>query len=300
MNLNWQVDETLRVSRMLTRILQANERRSDAAEQKLKFGAHPAQYVVLHYPRDPLRRKKALIFFLHGGGWGHGNPSLFRFVGRFFAEAGYPVILGGYRLAPAYKFPRQLLDAYAGLKAGLKLAAARGLWPAPVIAAGQSAGAQLASLMLLDRERLAAHGFNQGSFAGLLLISGLLNFAHCQTWKDREMLTNYIGRRADWPKADPIRFIRGDETVPVLCIHGERDMLVDSANSTTFVNKLNGNGEIYMVPDAYHTDLTAMFVEPLPATEMVLGWLERVDLGVSSHQAAQINQQPDFPAVPAG
>jgi acetyl esterase/lipase len=279
MNLTWQLDEYLRVSGMLPRVAWANERRSEASEQKLKFGAHPSQYVVLHYPANRHHRMKPVIFFLHGGGWGYGNPSLFRFIGRFFAESGYPAILGGYRLAPQNKFPRQLDDAYAGLKAGLKLAASRGLWPAPLILAGQSAGAQLASLMLLDRDRLAAQGLHQASFAGLLLVSGLLNFAYCQTWKDREMLVNYIGRRADWPKADPIRFVRGDETVPVLCIHGERDLLVDNANSTSFVNKLSRTGEIYIVPEAYHTDLTTMFVERTPATEIMLGWLERVGRG---------------------
>jgi alpha-beta hydrolase superfamily lysophospholipase len=146
----------------------------------------------------------------------------------------------------------------------------------PVILAGQSAGAQLASLMLLDRERLSAQGLDQDTFAGLLLISGLLNFAHCQTLKGREMLFNFLGRRAHWPKADPIRFVRGDESVPVLCIHGERDMLVDRANSTTFVSQLNGNGEIYTVPDAYHTDLTNMFVEKMPVTDVMLNWLQRV------------------------
>jgi acetyl esterase/lipase len=276
MNIAWQMDEYLRVSRMLAGIAWANERPSQVVETRLNFGAHPQQFVVLHYPRDPLCRKKPLIFFLHGGGWGHGNPSMFRFIGRFFAEAGYPAILGGYRLAPAYKFPRQIDDAYAGLKAGLKLAASRGLDTDSVILAGQSAGAQLASLMLLDRDRLASQGFDQSSFAGLLLISGLLNFAYCQTWKDRDMLHNYLGKQANWPKADPIRFVRGDESVPVLCIHGERDILVDSANSTTFISKLNGNGEIYIVPDAYHTDLTAMFLERLPATEVMLRWLGRM------------------------
>jgi acetyl esterase/lipase len=276
MNIGWQLDEYLRVTLMLGRLWWANERPSDVAEERLKFGAHPQQYVVLHYQRDPLRRKGPVIFFLHGGGWGHGNPSLFRFVGRFFAEAGYTAILGGYRLAPLHRFPRQIDDAYAGLTAGLRLASFRGLWPAPVIVAGQSAGAQLASLMLLDRDRLSARGLDQDSFAGLLLISGLLNFAHCQTLKDREMLYNFLGRRAHWPLADPIRFIRGDESVPVLCIHGERDLLVDRANSTTFVSQLNGNGEIYLVPDAYHTDLTNMFVQKMPATEMMLNWLERV------------------------
>jgi acetyl esterase/lipase len=276
MRLDWQIDEYLRVTRMLGRIWWANQGRGRTMEERLKFGPHPQQYVVLHYQHAPAARRRPLLFFLHGGGWGHGNAGLFRFVGRFFAEAGYTTILGGYRLAPRHKYPRQLEDAYAGLAAGLRLASFRGLWPAPLVLAGQSAGAHLASLMLLDRARLAARGLDQDSFSGLLLISGLLNFDRCRTLKNRQMLYNFLGRRLHWPQADPIRFVRGDETVPVLCIHGERDMLVEPANSTTFVDRLNGSGQVHIVPEAYHTDLTRMFVEHMPVTDVMLGWLERV------------------------
>ena len=277
MNLAWHLEEYLRVSRMLGKIAAASERRSRVIEKKLKFGAHPQQYVVLHYLRESVNQKRPIIFFLHGGGWGHGNPGMFRFIGRFFAEAGYPVILGGYRLAPRYKFPSQLEDAYAGLRVGLGLAASRGLETDSVILAGQSAGAQLASLMLFDRQSLERHGFSQNNFSGLLLVSGLLNFDYCRSWKDQNMLRNYLGKRDHWSRADPIHFVQGDETVPVLCIHGERDFLVDKANSTTFVSRLNGNREIYLVPGGYHTDLTRMFLEHLPATEVLLQWLERLD-----------------------
>jgi acetyl esterase/lipase len=285
MKFAWQLDESLRVSRMMLMIVAANERRGRTMEKKLKYGAHPQQFLVLHYPCGPVHQQKPLLFFLHGGGWGHGNPAVFRFIGRFFAEAGYPVILGGYRLAPLHKFPDQLEDAYAGLKAGLQLAASHGLRTDSVILAGQSAGAQLASLMLLDRWNLQAHGFTQESFAGLLLVSGVLNFDHCRTLKDRIMLQNFLGSPANWSRADPIRFIRGDETVPVLCIHGERDMLIDNVNSTSFIDRLNGTGEIYLAPRAYHTDLTSMFLENIPATEIMLGWLRRLEASEAVRKA---------------
>jgi acetyl esterase/lipase len=272
-----QLEEYLRVSGMLSKLFLANERRSQVVEKRVRFGAHRQQFVVLHYRLEMAGQGKPIIFFLHGGGWGHGNAGLFRFIGRFFSQAGYPVILGGYRLAPRYKFPSQLEDAYNGLAAGLRLAAARGLDTSSVIAAGQSAGAQLASLMVLDRANLRGHGFDLHSFAGLLLISGLLNFAYCRNWKDRDMLNKYLGRHTDWERANPINFIRGDETIPVLCIHGERDLLVDKWNSISFIRKLDRTGEIYLSPKAYHTDLTSMFLEDRVSTRVLLRWLERVE-----------------------
>ena len=275
MKLSWQLEEYLRVSAMFLDVLVENERRGAWIEERLKFGAHPHQYLLFIRPRE-IHPQKPLVYFLHGGGWSHGHPSMFRFIGHFFARAGYPVILGGYRLTPLHRFPRQLDDAFDGLAAGRKLASSRGLGAGPVILAGQSAGAQLASLMLLDAESAQRHGLRREDCAGLLLVSGLLNFEYCQTLKDRYMLWKLLGSPSTWGRADPIRFARGDETVPVLCIHGERDILVDNRNSVSFINRLNHTGEIYLAPGGYHSDLTGMFLTRTPSTEIVLRWLERV------------------------
>jgi len=281
MALLWQFEEYVRVSGMLLKILLANERRSRIIEEKLRFGRSPQQYILFFYPRKPPSKKRPLIFFLHGGGWVHGQPRMFRFIGRFFARAGYPVVLGGYRLAPRHKFPKQLDDAYAGLVAGLRLAAQRGLHLDRVVLAGQSAGAQLAALMLLDRVSLRKNQLSQDQFCGLLLISGLLDFWYCQSRKDRRMLRNYLGKPNQWPNADPVRYVQGDETIPVLCLHGEQDPLVDKANSVSFVHKLNEKGtkvaELFLVEGSHHSDLTSMFLGRLPVTERMLEWLEEVE-----------------------
>jgi len=281
MRLKWQLEEYLRVSLMLFKLMVANERRANLREEKLAYGLNRQQYILLLYPKNTNAKRKTLIFFLHGGGWGHGNPGMFRFIGRFFAEAGYPVILGGYRLAPRHKFPKQLDDAYAGLKAGMQLAAKRGLPTEKIVLAGQSAGAQIASLMFLDKVSLRKNQLSQANFSGLLLISGLLNFWYCQSPKDLTMLRNYLGKPNRWASADPIRYVQGDETVPVLCLHGEQDYLVDKANSISFVKKLNQGerqvAELHLVDGQHHSDLTIMFLDKLPVTEHLLRWLKQVE-----------------------
>ena len=281
MRLKWQLEEYLRVSLMLFKLMVANERRVNLREEKLAFGQNRQQYILFIHPKNKDTRRKTLIFFLHGGGWGRGNPGMFRFIGRFFAEAGYPVILGGYRLAPRHKFPKQLEDAYGGLKAGMQLAAKRGLPADKIILAGQSAGAQLASLMFLDRVSLRKYQLNQNNFRGLLLISGLLDFWYCQSRKDITLLKNYLGKPSRWASADPVRYVQGDEIVPVLCLHGEQDYLVDKANSISFVKKLNQGerrvAELHLVEGKHHSDLTIMFLERLPVTEKLLNWLSKVE-----------------------
>ncbi len=281
MRLKWQLQEYLRVSLMLFKLMVANERRANLREEKLAYGLNRQQYILFIYPKNKNARRKTLIFFLHGGGWGHGNPSMFRFIGRFFAEAGYPVILGGYRLAPRHKFPKQLDDAYAGLKVGLQLAAKRGLPTEKIVLAGQSAGAQIASLMFLDKVSLRKNQLSQADFSGLLLISGLLNFWYCQSRKDLTMLRNYLEKPNRWASADPIRYVQGDESVPVLCLHGEQDYLVDKANSISFVKKFNQGdrqvAELHLVDGQHHSDLTIMFLDRLPVTAHLLRWLEQVE-----------------------
>jgi acetyl esterase/lipase len=174
------------------------------------------------------------------------------------------------------------------LKAGLRLAAERGLPANQIILAGQSAGAAIASLMLLDRVSLHKNDFQQENFCGLLLISGMLDFWYCQNKKGISMLKNYLGKPNRWPLGDPVRYIQGDERVPVLCLHGDEDLLVDKSNSISFVHKLNEKGpqvaELSLVKDWHHTDLAMMFLEPLPATERMLDWLEERAEAMGSDQ----------------
>ncbi len=277
----FQIEEYASLPALLYGITRNNFKKHTPAEERIQYGAQKHQYALLNRPcptgQDPTEpHADILIFFLHGGGWRNGAPWAFRFVGRFFARAGYLAGLGGYRLAPKARFPAQLEDTYNGLKAVLEATSAR-----RVILAGQSAGAQLAALAYFNREGLSSHGLSQDLFAGLLLISGPLDFSVCTNPEIQGYLRDYLGSDSGWEAADPILFVQGDETVRVLCMHGLRDPLVDPRNSQNLVERMNqngrGNAELYLDPALHHSDPVALFWNCSPATGKLLNWLCSLD-----------------------
>jgi acetyl esterase len=99
-------------------------------------------YAPLHAPDA-----RALIVWLHGGGWYLGDIPTFDRVARSLANAaGAKVLLVEYRLAPEHRWPTQVHDADAVVRWARSDAGAErlGTDPARVVVGGDSAGGQLA------------------------------------------------------------------------------------------------------------------------------------------------------------
>ena len=273
----WQIEEYLSMPSLLPWVLWANQSRAEVVCTRIEYGAHSQQYALLCLPTHLNRQQQTAIFFIPGGGWRMGNPDLFRFIGYFFARLGFPTILGGYRLAPAFKFPRQLEDACCGLEAGLKAMKSKSLAIEKVILGGQSAGAQLASLLAYDRGESTRRYLSQGDIAGLLLISGPLNFYLCGEGDIFKLIADYVDDHASWGQADPIRHVQGDEDIPLLCIHGQKDPLVDLQNAFTFAAQVKpGLSKIQVVMGAHHSDLVNLFwTKDHLAAQWIKDWLHR-------------------------
>jgi acetyl esterase/lipase len=271
----WQIAEYGSLVCLFPMISAALARRTRVIEERIPFGPHPQQYVLLCQP--PERKADVLLFFVHGGGWRMGNPWSFRFIGRCFAEQGFVTALGGYRLAPKFQFPAQMQDIYAGLRASLQAAKERGMPANKILLSGQSSGAQLVSLLAYDRDELALRGLDSSLFAGMLLISGPLNFSVCTNRTITQLINDFVGDPANKDKADPMCYVQGDEALPVLCMHGACDPLVDVQNSISFADKLNRVGtqraQVHIVQGGHHSDLVALFLRGSPATRFLTDWL---------------------------
>jgi acetyl esterase len=103
----------------------------------------------------PVERPRGVIVYYHGGGWVIGGLADFDKLGRLLAQrTGCVVLLVDYRLAPEYRFPTAVDDAWAALRwadehrAELTGAGQRGA-KAPLIVAGDSAGGNLSAIMAL-------------------------------------------------------------------------------------------------------------------------------------------------------
>jgi acetyl esterase/lipase len=106
----------------------------------------------------PHGNPRGVIVYYHGGGWVIGGLDDFDKLGRLLAErTGCTVALVDYRLAPEYRFPTAVDDAWAALRwadehrtelagPGLTGADATGA-DVPLIVAGDSAGGNLSAVM---------------------------------------------------------------------------------------------------------------------------------------------------------
>lgn len=111
-----------------------------AVEERLLEAAGLATRIRLYRPDEGAPR--ALLFYLHGGGWVVGSLDTHDRIMRLLArESGLPVVGIDYALAPEVKFPTQIDQIAAVVRA---LAAGGDFAGLPFALGGDSAGANLA------------------------------------------------------------------------------------------------------------------------------------------------------------
>ncbi len=126
-------------------------------------------YTKMEHPNDKdrqLRLDQPLILFFHGGGWVIGHTVLNDFYCSRLAEVTNSVVLSvDYRLAPQYRYPCAVHDAYAALQWASLHAPAWGARSDSLFVMGGSAGGNLAAAISLK-----AHQEDGPAIAGQILI----------------------------------------------------------------------------------------------------------------------------------
>jgi acetyl esterase len=96
----------------------------------------------------PSDRPRGVIVWYHGGGWVLGGLDDADPVGRTLAQrTACTVVMVDYRLAPEYRYPTAVDDAWAALGWVAARLPELADGPAPLIVAGDSAGGNLAAIM---------------------------------------------------------------------------------------------------------------------------------------------------------
>jgi cation diffusion facilitator CzcD-associated flavoprotein CzcO/acetyl esterase/lipase len=116
--------------------------------RQMQVGRLPVELVT---PRQIKQSEEGALLFLHGGAFCLGSPRTHRSItSRLALDAGMPVWVPDYRLAPEHPYPAALDDALACYEA----MRASGIPAQRIVLAGDSAGASLAlALALRLRER---------------------------------------------------------------------------------------------------------------------------------------------------
>lgn len=132
--------------------------RSTRCVLDVAYGSDPLQTLDIYLPDDREARGLPVLVFIHGGGWSHGYkewmglnaPPVVAFPAVFVSVS--------YRLHPKDPFPAPLEDCVAALAWCHRNIAVHGGSPDRLFVGGHSAGGQLAALVALRRDLIAAAG----------------------------------------------------------------------------------------------------------------------------------------------
>lgn len=210
--------------------------------QRLTAGGVPAEWLT----RDDGVAGR-VVLYLHGGGYQLGSPrSHRRLAARLGIAARGDVLVPDYRLAPEHSFPAALHDARAAYR---WLLDTRGIDPAAIVVAGDSAGGGLSAALLLSLK-----DGGDPLPAGAVLLAPWLDLAMTGESMASRRAVDFIltpehlrqgalayagGRSLDDPLLSPLY---GDLSglPPLLVQVGDDDLLVDDA--VRFVNEANEAG----------------------------------------------------------
>jgi len=227
----------------------------------------PARGLALdvYRPTSAAKAGTPVVVFFYGGSWQRGSRSQYRFVGQRLAENGTLAIVADYRTFPQAGFPDFIDDAALAVQWTFANAKKWGGDPARVFVAGHSAGAQLAALLATDAGYLRKHGLAPNRLAGAIGLAGPYDFAITGN------LVEVFGPPAQWPRAQAVNFVDGDEP-PFLLIHGSKDTVVETRDSIQMAGLLRAKGgdpQLLLLPEGTHSTPMAGLYDTTRAPEVL-------------------------------
>lgn len=248
---------------------------------RISYGPHSNHYMLICRDKKSEAKPSKIIFFVHGGGWHVGRPESHLKLAEKLATEGYVVLMPAYRKGPIHDYEEINNDMTLALKAALMLQKEQNWTEIPFILGGTSAGGNLAALLLYDKERLNSLGINQDYFSGLFSLAGALDI---ERMNPTFVLKRYAGTPKDskFYDANPVCHIDQNEHIPVLCIQGAEDGLVQPEAAESFVSYLrtidSNMVEYHKIPGATHMDITSSWYynksSDFGQTTILLNWLK--------------------------
>ena len=142
----------------------AGDRTSDAPRAPVAYGPHRLQSFDVY---DNPAATAAILLFVHGGGWAHGDKAMVHDLPDYAVRHGLTLVSVDYRLAPEVTARQQAEDLATAI------AEIRDRFPGrPIVLLGHSAGAHLVALVGVDPEYLGAHGLAPSDLAAVIPLDG--------------------------------------------------------------------------------------------------------------------------------
>jgi len=231
-----ELHETLRLLPHSSKLIALDV--NEMEETRYPFGGNPRQYLIFSQPKNGAVTQDKVIYFVHGGAWRYGSPEMYRPVAKYFTDRGYAVFITAYRLAPEFHYEHMREDLNLSFKKVMEVLKSKNWSNRKVMLMGDSAGSNLAALLLYDRENLRKIGAKQSQFDCFVSFVGALDIDKMHQTAAFEEFTNGYDPKI-LKKANPVSYLQKDEQVPVLAFHGTADGYVDYECTESFIKKLN-------------------------------------------------------------
>ncbi|MBI2298843.1 MAG: alpha/beta hydrolase [Armatimonadetes bacterium] len=245
----------------------------------------PKQHLDVYVPEGEEPEHGWPVFvFLHGGGWVMGDRSLYGYLGRAIAGAGFLTVCPSYRLSPQVRHPEHAKDAAAALKWVQDHIAEYGGDPQRLVVGGHSAGGHLCSLVTLDRHYLTDIGGDPTLIRGVAALSGvydLRRMAKIRFLRESMILKAFGDDEEAWKAASPVTCVRADAP-PFWLNNAEMDFGLER-DAVAFDAALKAAGvavERTVTRDTNHiSEITRVGQAGDQTTERLLEFLRRVTGG---------------------
>ena len=224
-----------------------------------RFGEDPLQQLIVYREEGATGPLPVFIFF-HGGAWAHGNPQDYGFIARNIAPEGYIVVLGGYRLNEAGRYPAMLQDTASVIGWVHQNIARYGGDPDKIFLSGHSAGAYNVAQVALGGQWLADAGVPEESIRGVVGLAGPYDFYPFDTDRSRAAFES-VGAGEE---SQPVNNVTA-AAPPMLLVHGEDDTVVRIRNSRALEKALEAAGshvETLYLPGKTHNDPLLALTSP--------------------------------------
>jgi len=267
--------------------------------------SHPGVEVLRNVPYTEGGRKAKLDIYrprgvdvtdapvlvqVHGGAWTTGSKEQQgQLLMNRMAARGWVCVAVNYRLAPAYRWPTQIVDVKRAMAWVHEHIAEYGGDPDYVVVTGGSAGGHLAALVALTPdEKSWQPGFEDAdtSVVGCVPFYGVYDMVgdddHPFTVRMRDgLLTQRIFEPGatldDFRQASPLHHITPDAP-DFFVIHGANDTLVDVSQARSFVDRLrrvSENSVVYAeLPMTQHAFEVFGSIRAFQVIKNVQRWLE--------------------------
>ncbi len=217
-------------------------------------------------PRNPQESVPTVIYF-HGGGWIGGNKNNAMKVVLPYLEKGWGAVTVEYRLASVSPAPAAVEDCLCALRWVIKNADKYGFDVDKIVVFGDSAGGHLALTtgMIpesagLDRQ---CYGKEELKVAAIINWYGVTDVEDLlEGENEKRYAIQWLGSQSDRnevaQRVSPINYV-GENTPPIITIHGDADSLVPYTHATRLHQALDEAeipNELITIPDGRHGGFT--------------------------------------------